>query len=278
MEDNNTTTTTSTKEKIEAPASQKSEKSTLKLALLYTLVGGLVISALIAVISLLFGEFGSVAKKSLFTVISFMTHALLILSLVIYDKNDSLGKRILPTTLLGVLFASTVTSTLGTWDVISEKTVSNTIGFYALVIGSAYLISRLLAMRIPHKPTNYSITATIALIAIWAVVLLPWIFNISEDFNVMYFRIATTLSVLAATSLIISAIIRYIATSQLKGKGLAVTDKLPSAYSTLPNGLKVLYVLLFVVVASIWFYGTIRLISDTSTSISRSADSYDTKY
>jgi hypothetical protein len=90
----------------------------LKSAILYVLIGGLVISALISIVAILIGEFNSVITKALLTTFVFVTHSLIILALVSADRNNSIGKAVIPSTIFLAIIANMFTTTLGTWNVI----------------------------------------------------------------------------------------------------------------------------------------------------------------
>ena len=65
----------------------------LRLAFLYVLIGGLILSALISVFGILIGEFNSVIQKALLTTFIFVSHSLIVLALVSADTKNQIGRH-----------------------------------------------------------------------------------------------------------------------------------------------------------------------------------------
>jgi len=231
--------------------------SKLKLAFLYTLIGGLVASAIVAIASILIGEFTEASQKALGTVFVFVTHSLFILGLIWADTKNHIGRRIVPTTILGVSFANIVTSTLGTWEVIEGETAWRAFLFYTLLIGSAFIISGINRLIIAHRQTRILLQSTAGLIAGWSLALAPWVFDVVERFHPLYFRIISAIVILMTTTFLVAVIMRSIALA--KSKSLRIkTDKSDSA----PGGLLAYYITIGVIASFVWFVGMFVYIAD----------------
>lgn len=231
--------------------------SKLKLAFLYTLIGGLVASAIVAITAILIGEFNTASQKALGTVFIFVTHSLFILGLVWADTKNHIGRKIIPTTLLGVTFANIITSTLGSWEIITGETAWRAFLFYIVLVGSAFIISGIASLRVAHKPTTMLLQTTTGLIAAWTVTLAPWVFAIVERFHPLYFRILSALVILISTTFLVAVIMRSIALARTKSLRVKkdTTD-------SVPGGLLAYYITIGVVASFIWFVGMFVFIAD----------------
>lgn len=222
----------------------------LKLAFLYVLIGGLVTAALVAIISLLIGEFNSGIQKSLATIFVFFSHSLLILALLWADRNNEVGRSVLPTTIFALTLANMITSTLSTWEIISAETAWRAVGLYFLIIGAVFIISGLLKLRIKHQATQVGLFISIASISALIVALSPWVLDVVPEFNSLYFRIIAALSILASTAFIITVILRGIALS--RNKELKATGPVSSP---IPGGLLAIYITVGTIAAMVWSTG-----------------------
>lgn len=232
----------------------------IKLAFLYVLIGGLSVSAIIAIIAVLTGEFSSALQKTFGTAILFILHSTFILGLIWSDKSDSIGRKILPTVLLAVALANLTTSTLGTWGIIEGDMAGRAILFYSLIVGSSFIVSGLLKLRVSHKPSRTLLYSTIGSVITWTLALTPWVFDISAQS--IYFRIVGALTILSVTLLIVSVVIRQIAVSQ--SKKLQAESKVNKSYDPIQGGLLAYYVIVGCIVSIVWFVGMISFIASSS--------------
>jgi hypothetical protein len=195
-----------------APVDERLGK--IKLAFLYILIGGLIVSALISVFAILIGEFNDVIRKALATTFIFVTHSLIILGLVSTDRHNQIGRALMPTVILGTVLANMVTMTFGTWDIWSDEISWRALALYILLIGSSFIIAGLLKLRLAHKATTAVLYTTLALIVLWTLLLVPWIFIEVDLLDQLYFRLVGAVTILAATALSVAVIVRRIAISQ----------------------------------------------------------------
>ncbi len=196
----------------------KAEESTrlgkIKLAFLYTLIGGLVISAIISVVAILIGEFNDVVQKALATTFVIVLHSLLVLAIVSADKYNQLGKSLLSTTILATVVASIVTSTLGIWHLWADDASWKAFFIYLLVIGSAFIAAGIWKLRTAHKPTLALVYTSAGLLGLFTVALIPWIVLDATALTDLYFRVVAALTILGATALVVTVIVRRIAIAQ----------------------------------------------------------------
>jgi len=252
--------------------------SKLKLALLYTVVGGLVISALISVVSILIGEFSETAGRALLTTLIFVTHSLLVIALVSADRNNRLGKDIISTTILATVIANMFTSTLGTWELWKDDASWRAFLVYVLLIGASFIVTASLKLRLgTHKATNILALTTTALIVILTLLLIPWLVVSDPTFiNAFYYRLIGAVTILAATALSITVIFNRIGAAQHSKTVQAA--KTP----TLPGGMLAIYISIGTIVALFWITGFFNFITSAAT-VDRSnktdnSESYNDKY
>jgi hypothetical protein len=222
----------------------------LKLALLYILIGGLVVSALISVTAILIGQFNDAVVKALVTTLLLVVHSLFILALVAADKNNTIGKSLLPTTILAVSIADLITSVLGLWNIWPAEYSGRAFLLYGLLIGAAFIITGVTKLKVANKPTLVVVNTTLAFVAVLTLALVPWI--VAPDSSIVtafYFRLTGALAILAATALSISAILNRIAVSH---KHTAVKIARPK---TLTGAMLAINICVGVLVAFIWLFG-----------------------
>jgi len=260
-----------------APSKQTADTgklSKLKLWLLYVLVGGLVAAAIIAIVAVLVGEFSTVLQKALGTIFVFVTHSLFILGLVYTDKHNRLGRSIIPTTLLAVALASTVTLSLGIWEAIDGDASYHSTLFYVLIVGSAFLATVALHPKLQNKIVKTLSYVALGSIIAWAIMMTPWIFAVVEDFNQIYFRIVIALSILVATSLLILFILRMI----IVGRDVKLHEKIKAERKAtkIHGGLLAYYIVIGIIVFQIWLVWVVNFTSDAYNQ-SR-GESWDSTY
>lgn len=234
----------------------------LKTAFMYVLIVGLAAAAITSVIALLVGQFNSSIVKSLLTIITFFTHSLLILAILWADRHNQVGKHILPTIITVLVFANLISTTLGTWEIISTETAWRAFSLYFLVLGAAFIISGLLKLRVAQQTTQIALYSTIGLIAATVITLAPWVLQVVNNFDPLYFRIVAALSILATTAFIIGVIIRSIAIG--RNESLKLTT--PKAHP-ISGGMLSIYIVTGVITSIVWCIGlTAFLVSGVQAS------------
>jgi hypothetical protein len=232
------------------PVEPSGRLSKLKLAFLYVLIGGLAASALIAIVALLVGSFNSEIQKSLLTIFVFFSHSLLILGLLWADKKNEVGRAVLPTSIFVLTLANMITTTLATWEIISNETAWRALGLYFLIIGAVFIITGILKLRIKHRATSLGIYITVGAIAAFVIALVPWVLQVFSTFDPFYYRVIAALSIFSSTAFIIAMIVRGIALN--RHSELATTKP---AFKPIPVGLLTIYIIVGTVASMVWCAG-----------------------
>lgn len=264
--------TTETKPTEEAPSlasptasnaetTEKSKFGMLKLAFLYVLVGGLVISALISVVAILIGEFNSTISKAIYTTVSLVIHSSLMLLVVLADKNNQLGKSIVPTTFLVAIVANMITSSLGLWDVLSDDISWRMVNVYAFLIGITFLVDGLLRLRLQKQGMQMLSYVSIGLVLLLAACFTPWILFFDASWmNDVYYRIIGATAILAVTAVVVTSIVNRILVSQ--HPELVKSAPKPEKYS---QGMLGIVIPLGIIVSFFWFFGLFSFIYQATT-------------
>lgn len=264
---------------VEQPALEKVSEpsgriSKLKVAFLYVLIIGLAAAALTSVIALLIGQFNSSITKSLLTIFIFFTHSLFILALLWADRYNQVGKAVLPTAILVLTFANLITTTLGTWEIISVETAWRALGFYFLVLGAAFIVTGILKLRLTHQATQISLFTSIGLIAATILALAPWVLQVVTTFDPLYYRIVAALSILATASFLIAIILRGIALGHDPLLKSTAPKKQPVA-----GGMLAIYITTGVITSLVWFTGFMGfVVSGVYASYPQNDNSYNRYY
>ena len=231
-------------------ATEPSRIGKLKLAFLYVLIGGLAASALTAIIALLIGSFNSEIQKSLLTIFIFFSHSLFILALLWADKNNEVGRSVLPTSIFALALANMITTTLATWEIISNETGWRALGLYILILGAVFIITGLLKLRINHQATKIGIYVSIISIGLMIATLAPWVLQVVERFDPIYFRVIAALAIFSSTAFLIAIILRGIALA--RHSELALTKPVSKQ---IPAGLLTIYIVVGSIAAMVWCAG-----------------------
>jgi hypothetical protein len=200
------------------PQAQKNPAPThmskVKLSFLYVLIGGLVASALTAIIALLIGEFNEAIQRAMLTIFIFFTHILFILAVIWADKANQVGKTLLPTTIVILALANMITTTLATWDILTAETAWRSLGLYFLVLATVFTGIGILKLRIQQKIVSYLTYISAGLLVVMTVLLTPWVLGFGEVLDPAYFRGVGALAILISTVFLVAVIFRGIAVSR----------------------------------------------------------------
>ena len=250
-------------------ASNDPKLSKLKIAFLYILIGGLVVSALISIVAVLIGQFNEVVLKALLTTFIFMSHSLLIIALISADRYNTIGKALFPTTIFVTIIANMLTTTLGTWGVWDNDVSWRAFLLYMLVIGSAFIVTAALRLRTSNRNTNIAAFATVSCITLLTIILIPWVFtHTPADLGSFYYRLIGALTILAATALSLSFIFNKIAVSQHPE-----LIEIRQTRVSLPGGMLAIYIVIGVIAAYAWSFGLLALIG-SAASVDRARTPY----
>lgn len=260
------------------PIDNTRKVSKIKLAFLYILVGGLVVSALISITAVLLGEFNSVVAKALLTTFIFVSHSLIVLAVVLADRENRIGTALVPTVILGTIIANMITTSLGTWGVWDTEYSWRAFMLYMLFIGVAFLVTWIKRIAIAHTVTKTSTYATLGVLVALTALLGIWI--IAPDFakEALFFRVIGALSILGITTLSVAVIFNRVAIAQ-KPELALTAPKEPALHGAL-----LAIVITFGSVASLfWLFGFFALIAagytaETDSHSDRMERQYERQY
>jgi hypothetical protein len=221
-----------------------------------------VISALISIVAILIGEFNSVITKALLTTFVFVTHSLIILALVSADRNNSIGKAVIPSTIFLAIIANMFTTTLGTWNVIDGDVTWRAFLLYALAIGSSFIIAGALRLRLAHKATNAAVYTTVGSAIALTLILIPWVAAPDAEWlGSFYYRVIAVLAILGATAFSLSVIFNRIAIAANQ-----TLNSIAQPKATVVGGMLAIYIVTAFIVGAIWLYGLGSLIGSASSA------------
>lgn len=184
----------------------------LKKFFLYTLVGALVASAGVAVVTVLIGSFNETSSRVFLTLLMVILHSLISLSFIWDDSRQKTFEKLafFTNVLFFLIVLSFITSILGIWKIIIGDLVGKIYQTY-FVIGFAALHSDILS-KVLHKETYMDRIAYANFVFIILVVgmIMPTIY-VKDSFEVLgesYYRVLGALGIIDGT-LSILAIIFY---------------------------------------------------------------------
>ena len=177
---------------------------------LFNLIGSLVISALVAVITVLFGEFNEIAWRVLLTLFMVIVHSLICLGFIWDDERQNTFERL--AFFINVLFIlivlSFLTSIFGIWKIIPSETVWKLYQTY-FVIGFASLHGDILSKAL--RKENYMDMIVYANYIFMAIVVLMlqaviYVENATKVLGEMFFRILGAIGIVDGTLSILTII------------------------------------------------------------------------
>jgi hypothetical protein len=144
-----------------------------------------------------------------------------------------------------------ITSTIGTWDLWASGNSTKAFFVYALAIGTAFILSAILKLRIAHTPTMRLTYLTAGLVILLAGVLAVWIIVPEATWvNSFYYRLVGAITILAATALTVTVIVSRIAIAQKAS--LAKTHPKTQPQS---SGMMAIFITIGVFISMVWTYG-----------------------
>lgn len=180
---------------------------------LYTLVAGLVISALISITAVLIGEFNSTMSRALGTTGSMVAHTLIALLLVLANSKRSKGSSLVLNTLLLITIASFITSLFGIWDVISGRIVGDLYLVYFYAFAAVLWVQLLLEVgsNLLDKATHITSQVGIGLTALFYVLIAPTAFiNYPDKVAEFHLRAIAASAIALATASVLATVFHRI--------------------------------------------------------------------
>lgn len=203
-----------TTNEVQSEQSISQPKFDLNKYFLYTLVAGLIISALISVGAVLIGEFNSTISRSLGTTVSMVIHTLLALWLIsINNKSHKKNGNLLVNTLILDTVASFITSILSIWGVISGQVVGDLYMIYFYTFAASLWVRLLLSVgdNSVDKATRVVSYVAIGFTGLLYVLLIPATFahypNLLPD---IYYRFMAASAILLATASVLTTVFHRI--------------------------------------------------------------------
>ena len=177
---------------------------------LFNLAGSLIISAIIAVVTVLIGEFNEVMAKVLLTLFFVVVHSLIGLMFVWNNRNQETFERFsfFGATIFVILALSFITSIFGTWEIFSGETIGNIYQTY-FVLAFAALHGEILAGALhKEKYIDNTIYVNYFFMAFVVLMLIPVIFveNATRVLGEMYLRILGAIGIIDGTLSILTII------------------------------------------------------------------------
>ncbi len=177
---------------------------------LFNLIGGLVISSLVAVITIIIGEFNEITWRVLLTLLMVIIHSLVSLAFIWDDtKHDTFNRLTFFTNILFLIIVmSFVTSILGIWWILGKTLVWKLYQTF-FIFGFAALHSDILSKTL-HKETYLDriVYFNYIFIAIVVVMFVPIIY-IENSFKVLgeiYYRFLAAAGIIDGTLSILTII------------------------------------------------------------------------
>ena len=165
-------------EKDVATTAPVSRSASLNKYFLYTLVAGLIISALISIVAVLVGEFNSTMARALGTTGSMVGHTLFALMIVSASSKRSKAGGLILNALLAITIASFITSLLAIWDIVTGRVVSDLYLVYFYTFSAVLWIQLLLKVgeNALDKATHITSFVGIGLTTLLYALLVPTVF------------------------------------------------------------------------------------------------------
>jgi len=182
----------------------------LKKFFLFSLIGALIVAALVAVVTVLIGKFNETAWRVMYTLFMVIVHSLISLAFIWDDKRQDTFDRLsfFTNVLFVVIVLSFMTSILNIWDIIPGDLVWNLYQTY-FVIGFASLHSNILAKALDKEGyLDKIIYLNYVLIVIVVAMLMPIIYLESafDRLGELYYRILGASAIIDGTLSILSII------------------------------------------------------------------------
>lgn len=253
------------------PASPELYK--LRKYFVYVLVGGLIVSAVVAIIAVLIGSMTGIVGKAIMTIVTVITHSLIALAFISVtdSKLPNKGSGMVINTLFGITVLSLIVSLLGIWDVIADNTVifrQYSVFFAALV--TAIVIYGLFQATERDRSTIISRNTAIGSSLGLFVLLLPILYRVNglADF---YHRLVIATSIVVGVSTIITVIFHWYYVSRNPEVGENGVPKVPMTLGQLiGRGILVLITIWIVTAVFVAIYNATSVVDFNSHSDSSS--------
>lgn len=243
------------------PASPKLYQ--LRKYFVYVLVGGLILSALIAIVAVLAGNMSGIIGKSIFTVFVIIVHSLIALGFISITstKQPNKGSALIVNTLFGITVLSLITAMLGVWEVVTdgEFILRQYSVFFSAFITSLVLYGLFQATE-QDKATIVSRNTAVGSSLLAFILLLPIQYDIGT-LPEFYFRFLTANNIVVGVSIVITVIFHWYFMSkhpELRNNG--ATQKQLSVGTLIGRGILILIAIWLLMLI---FAGIFEMVMDT---------------
>ena len=182
----------------------------LKKFFLYILIGSLIVSALVAVVVLILGQFNEITMRVFITLLMVVVHSLISLGFIMGDeRQNTFESLVFFTNIFFVLIViSFITSIFGVWEIISGDLLTNLYQTY-FILGFAALHCDILYKAIGRRGyMDLIIYLNFVFIAVVVLMLQPMIYvdNAYDVLGGFYFRLLGAASIIDGTLSILTMI------------------------------------------------------------------------
>lgn len=190
---------------------EKIKRRDIKKYFLFVLIGGLVVSSLIAVIAVLIGQFNEMTWRALSTTFSIVFHAFA--ALLFYSISGGVDERMRKynetyiNIVLALIVASFATSVFAIWDILTGRLVGDLYATYVYTFGFASLIRLVLNATRKDQLTLWSANTSIVFSIILYLLLLPSIYTHYPDvLPEIHGRLTAAVGIILGTTSVLTAI------------------------------------------------------------------------
>jgi hypothetical protein len=182
----------------------------LKKFFIFTFIGSLIVAALVAVVTVLFGQFNDVTTKVFATLFMVVAHSLISLAFIWDDSRRNTFNKLafFINTIFILVVLSFITSLFGVWQIVEGEIIWHIYQTYFLIAFAALHIDVLFKAFDKEKYINAIIYANYGFIIIVASMLQPIIYinNATAVLGDMYFRILAAAGIIDGTLSILTII------------------------------------------------------------------------
>ena len=177
----------------------------------YVLVGGLVLSALVAIIAVLIGNMSGLVGKTIATVAVIIIHSLIALGFISITskKQPNKGSEIVINTLFVITVLSLITSMVSIWEVVTDSAlIARTYSLFFAAFITSLVIYKLFQATEDDKSTIISRNTAIGSSLVSFGLLVPIIYKVS-DLPELYYRFLTAVNIVVGVSIVITVIFHW---------------------------------------------------------------------